>query len=94
MFKFPALMKFNYEDYGNYYRNWWIMHFHTIIDLKDGITPENLESRMDDFINHLRELEVKRINTLVEKSDSQLLDYFNANQFSPSKNVINLERNI
>ncbi len=49
---------------------------------------------MDEFINHLRELGVKKINTLVEKSDSQLLDYFNASRFSPSKNVINLERSI
>lgn len=49
---------------------------------------------MDEFINHLKELGVKKINTLVEKSDSQLLDYFDANQFSPSKNVINLERSI
>jgi len=49
---------------------------------------------MGEFINHLRELGVKKINTLVEKSDSQLLDYFNANRFSPSKNVINLERSI
>lgn len=49
---------------------------------------------MNDFIDHLRNLNVQKINTLVDIKDTRLGHYFTANQFSPSKTVINLERNI
>lgn len=49
---------------------------------------------MDEFITHLKELGVRKINTLVDKNDTQMMRYFNANRFQPSKAVINLERNI
>jgi len=49
---------------------------------------------MDEFVNHLRQLGVKKINTLVEKNNTQMMLYFNSNQFSLSKAVINLERSI
>ena len=49
---------------------------------------------MNDFIDHLRDLRVQKINTLVDVNDTQLEHYFTANLFSPSKTVINLERNI
>jgi ribosomal protein S18 acetylase RimI-like enzyme len=49
---------------------------------------------MDGFIYHLRQLGVKKINTLVDKNDTRMMLYFDANQFSPSKAVINLERSI
>jgi ribosomal protein S18 acetylase RimI-like enzyme len=49
---------------------------------------------MTEFVEHLKQLGVQKINTLVEKEDTRLMNYFNANLFSPSKAVINLERNI
>ena len=49
---------------------------------------------MDEFIYHLRQLEVKKINTLVNKNDARMTLYFETNEFSPSKAIINLERSI
>jgi ribosomal protein S18 acetylase RimI-like enzyme len=49
---------------------------------------------MTEFVEHLKQLGVQKINTLVEKEDTRLMNYFNANLFSPSKAVINLERSI
>src|SRR3989339_214725 len=49
---------------------------------------------MTEFVAHLKQLGVQKINTLVEKEDTRLMNYFNANLFSPSKAVINLERSI
>jgi ribosomal protein S18 acetylase RimI-like enzyme len=49
---------------------------------------------MTEFVEHLKQLGVQKINTLVEKEDARLMNYFNANLFSPSKAVINLERSI
>lgn len=49
---------------------------------------------MDEFIDHLRQLGVKKINTLVDKNDRQMMAYFSTNDFKPSKAVINLERDI
>lgn len=48
---------------------------------------------MDEFIDHLRQIGVNKINTLVDWNDSRLIQYFSANQFSPSR-TINLERSI
>ena len=48
---------------------------------------------MDEFIDHLRQIGVNKINTLVDWNDAQLIHFFSANQFSPSR-TINLERNI
>lgn len=52
------------------------------------------ELLMDEFIEHLKQLEVEKINTLVDKNDTGMMRYFDDNQFNPSKTVINLERNI
>ncbi|OGR27950.1 MAG: hypothetical protein A2277_07040 [Desulfobacterales bacterium RIFOXYA12_FULL_46_15] len=49
---------------------------------------------MDEFVDHLKQLGVQKINTLVGKEDTRLMNYFNANRFCPSKAVINLERSI
>lgn len=49
---------------------------------------------MNEFVDHLKQLGVQKINTLVGKEDTRLMNYFNANLFSPSKAVINLERSI
>ncbi|MBW2094721.1 MAG: GNAT family N-acetyltransferase [Deltaproteobacteria bacterium] len=48
---------------------------------------------MDEFMDHLRTVGVKKINTLVDWNDSKLIHFFSANQFSPSK-TINLERRL
>ncbi|MEJ2639249.1 MAG: GNAT family N-acetyltransferase [Desulfosarcinaceae bacterium] len=48
---------------------------------------------MHEFIDHLRQIGVNRINTLVDWNDSKLIHFFSANEFSPSK-TINLERSI
>ena len=42
-------------------------------------------------MDHLRNVGVQKINTLVDWNDSKLINFFSANQFSPSK-TINLER--
>jgi ribosomal protein S18 acetylase RimI-like enzyme len=49
---------------------------------------------MAEFVDHLKQLGVQKINTLVEKEDTRLMNYFNTNRFTPSKAVINLERSI
>lgn len=49
---------------------------------------------MAEFIDHLKDLDVKKINTLVEKNNSQLMHFFNSNQFRPSQTIVNLERSI
>lgn len=46
------------------------------------------------FINHLRNLDVKKVNTLVDKNDSKLIKFFNANQFSTAKSIVSLERTL
>jgi predicted N-acetyltransferase YhbS len=48
---------------------------------------------MNEFIDHLRQIGVTKINTLVNWNDSNLIRFFSANQFSPSK-TISLERSI
>jgi ribosomal protein S18 acetylase RimI-like enzyme len=48
---------------------------------------------MSEFIDHLRQIGVNKINTLVDWNDAKLVPFFSANQFSPSK-TINLERRI
>ena len=49
------------------------------------------EQLLTEYIDHLRKLGVKKINTLVDWNDSRLIHFFSANRFSPSK-TINLER--
>ncbi len=52
------------------------------------------EQLIDEFIDHLRELGVKKINTLVDRNDPKLIHFFSANQFSPTESIINLERSL
>ncbi len=49
------------------------------------------EKLIQEFVEHLRKLEVKKIYTLVGWNDSSLIHFFNANHFVPSQTV-NLER--
>lgn len=51
------------------------------------------EQLINEFIDHLRNLGVKKINTLVDWNDKKMVNFFSANQFSPSK-TINLERSL
>lgn len=51
------------------------------------------EQLLTEYIDHLRKLGVKKINTLVDWNDSKLIHFFSANRFSPSK-TINLERSL
>ena len=51
------------------------------------------EQLMNEFLDHLRALGVQKINTLVDWYDSKLINFFSANQFSPSK-TINLDRSL
>jgi ribosomal protein S18 acetylase RimI-like enzyme len=52
------------------------------------------ERLIDEFVDHLKKLGVKNINTLVDTDDSKLIHFFRANQFSPAKNIIYLERRL
>jgi predicted N-acetyltransferase YhbS len=51
------------------------------------------EQLINEFMDHLRTLGVRKINTLVDWNDSKLIHFFSANRFSPSK-TINLERDL
>lgn len=51
------------------------------------------EQLINEFMDHLRDVGVQKINTLVDWNDSKLINFFSANQFSPSK-TINLERKL
>ncbi len=51
------------------------------------------EQLINEFMGHLRKIGVQKVNTLVDWNDSKLIQFFSANQFSPSK-TINLERSL
>ncbi|MCB2191006.1 MAG: GNAT family N-acetyltransferase [Deltaproteobacteria bacterium] len=51
------------------------------------------ERLMQEFVEHMRSLGVEKIHTLVHWNDSNLIRFFSANSFSPSK-TINLELNL
>ena len=46
-----------------------------------------------EFIDHLKNLGVQKVNTLVDSNDARLTRFFTANQFSPSKTIY-LERSL
>ena len=52
------------------------------------------EQLIDEFMDHLRDLGVKKINTLVDRNDAKLIHFFRANQFSSAESIINLERSL
>jgi len=63
-----------------------------------GVDPDYMhkgigEQLINEFMDHLRTVGVKKINTLIDWNDSKLIHFFSANQFSPSK-TINLERRL
>jgi ribosomal protein S18 acetylase RimI-like enzyme len=60
-----------------------------------GVDPDHRnkgigERLIKEFMAHLRSIGVEKINTLVDWNDSRLIQFFSANDFSPSK-TINLE---
>ena len=48
---------------------------------------------LKEYMDHLKALGARKINTLVDSNDSNLMHFFKANQFGPSK-TINLERSL
>jgi ribosomal protein S18 acetylase RimI-like enzyme len=52
------------------------------------------EKLMGEFFDHLGDLGVQKVNTLVDRNDEKLMRFFSANRFSPSKTIINLEREL
>ena len=63
-----------------------------------GVDPKHQhkgigEQLINEFMDHLRQIGVQKVNTLVDWNDSRLIHFFSANQFSPSK-TINLERSL
>jgi ribosomal protein S18 acetylase RimI-like enzyme len=63
-----------------------------------GVDPQSQhkgigEQLINEFMEHLRKLGVRKVNTLVDWNDSKLIQFFSANRFSPST-TINLERGI
>ena len=51
------------------------------------------EQLINEFMDHLKQIGVQRVNTLVAWNDSELLRFFSANRFTPST-TINLERRL
>ena len=63
-----------------------------------GVDPDHQhkgigEQLINEFMDHLRTLGVRKVNTLVDWNDSKLVHFFSANKFSPSQ-TINLERSL
>jgi predicted N-acetyltransferase YhbS len=63
-----------------------------------GVDPDHQykgigEQLINEFIDHLKHVGVRKVNTLVGWNDSRLIHFFSANQFSPSM-TINLERSL
>jgi len=52
------------------------------------------EQLMNEFMDHLEDLGVRKVNTLVDRNDAKLMRFFSTNRFSPSKTIINLERSL
>ena len=48
---------------------------------------------INEFTDHLRSLRVQKVDTLVDANDTELMHFFSANGFIPSK-TINLERSL
>jgi ribosomal protein S18 acetylase RimI-like enzyme len=44
-----------------------------------------------EFMNHLKDLGVKKVSTLVDEDNAKMTHFFKANSFAPSK-TINMER--
>ncbi len=61
-----------------------------------GVDPDHQhqgvgQRLINEFLEHLRKIGVEKLNTLVDWNNAQLIRFFSANRFSPSR-TINLER--
>lgn len=61
-----------------------------------GVDPDHQnkgigEQLIQEFMDHLKALDVVKVNTLVDWNDTRLMRFFSANKFAPSK-TMNLER--
>jgi len=65
------------------------------IAVDPGCRAQGVGRRLiDEFVAHLKHLGVQRLNTLVDVNDKDLIAFFNANDFSPAKSVVSLERTL
>jgi ribosomal protein S18 acetylase RimI-like enzyme len=56
-----------------------------------GVDPDSQhkgvgEQLINEFMEHLRKLGVRKVNTLVDWNDSRLIQFFSANRFQPLHN--------
>jgi predicted N-acetyltransferase YhbS len=63
-----------------------------------GVDPDSQHKRIGeqlikDFIDHLKGLGVRKVNTLVDSKNARLMSFFTSNQFGPSS-IVNLERDL
>jgi ribosomal protein S18 acetylase RimI-like enzyme len=64
-----------------------------------GVDPEYQhqgigKKLLNEFMEHLKQLEVQKIHALLDKDDTRLINFLSANRFSPSEKIVNLERDI
>ena len=50
------------------------------------------EMLVNEYMDHLKELGVRKVNTLVDRNDAKMLHFLNSNQFSASTTIVSLER--
>ena len=63
-----------------------------------GVDPDHQhegigKQLISEFMEHLQQIGVQKVHTLVDWNDSRLIRFFSANQFNPSK-TINIERSL
>jgi ribosomal protein S18 acetylase RimI-like enzyme len=80
-----------------YMGEYGILHEEATLDTI-GVDPDYQQKGIgrqliNEFVDHLGRVGAQKIHTLVDFNDSQLIQFFSANQFRPSK-TINLEREL
>ena len=50
------------------------------------------EMLVNEYMDHLKELGVRKVNTMVDRNDAKMLHFLNSNQFSASTTIVSLER--
>jgi ribosomal protein S18 acetylase RimI-like enzyme len=63
-----------------------------------GVDPDHQhrgigKQLLKEFMDHLKALGARKINTLVDSNDSLMMHFFSSNQFGPSQ-TLNLERSL
>ncbi len=80
-----------------YMGEYGILHEEATLDTI-GVDPDYRRTGIgkqliNEFVDHLGKVGAQKIHTLVDWNNSKLIQFFSANQFSPSK-IINLEREL